>query len=108
MDEYLQRALERALADFPGKYSLYCVELDTMTPAAAIAPQTRVVSASTIKVAIMFCALEEVNQGRLTLDRPVPLTQEDFCGDTRVFDSVLDDRGQRQLRHQRPDHPAGL
>ena len=86
MDEYLQRALERALADFPGKYSLYCVELDTMTPAAAIAPQTRVVSASTIKVAIMLCALEEVNQGRLTLDRPVPLTQEDFCGDTRVFE----------------------
>ena len=86
MDDALQARLLRVLDGFPAKSALHAVDLTTGEVAASIRADTRVVSASTIKVAILYCALEEVMAGRLSLDMPVSISAEDFREDTRVFE----------------------
>lgn len=71
---------------FPAKSALYCVDLSTGEPLAAIREDTQVVSASTIKVPVLCCALREVMEGRLNLSRQAPICREDFCDDTQVFE----------------------
>lgn len=76
----------RAVMDaFPAKSALYCVDLTTGTPIAAINETTQVVSASTIKVMILCCALQDVMDGKLDLDQFLPITPDNFCDDTNVF-----------------------
>ena len=53
----LASRLNAVMDAFPAKTALYCVDLTTGTPIAAIRENTRVVSASTIKVSILCCAL---------------------------------------------------
>ncbi len=83
-------ALEGRLAPvmdaFPAKTALYAVDLGTGAPLAAIRQDTRVVAASTIKVPVLCCALQEVQQGRLALEDFVPIGAGDFCADTEVFE----------------------
>lgn len=84
MDNLTQR-LETVMDAFPAKTALYCVDLTTNIPIAAIRETTRVVSASTIKVPILCCALQEVMDGKLSLDQMLPISARDFCDDTEVF-----------------------
>ena len=49
----LASRLNAVMDAFPAKTALYCVDLTTGTPIAAIRENTRVVSASTIKVSIL-------------------------------------------------------
>lgn len=85
MDNLTSR-LNAVMDDFPAKTALYCVDLTTGTPVAAIRENTRVVSASTIKVPVLCCALQDVMDGRLSLDRELAILPEDFCSDTEVFE----------------------
>ena len=55
----LASRLNAVMDAFPAKTALYCVDLTTGTPIAAIRENTRVVSASTIKVSILCCALQD-------------------------------------------------
>lgn len=71
---------------FPAKTALYWVDLTTGKPMAAIREDTQVVSASTIKVPIMCCALQDVMDGKLSLEQMLPITPENFCDDTHVFE----------------------
>lgn len=82
----LEHALNQVLDDFPAKSALYCVDLSTGEPLAAIREDTKVVSASTIKVPVLCCALQEVKDGRLSLTQQVPIHMEDYCDDTQVFE----------------------
>lgn len=82
----LETALNAVMDAFPAQTALYCVDLRSGTPLAAIRENTQVVSASTIKVAVLFCALQEVLEGRLSLSRTVPILAGDYCDDTRVFE----------------------
>ena len=82
----LEEKLNPILDAFPAKSALYCVDLTTGEPLAAIRENTQVVSASTIKVAVLCCALQEVLDGALTLEQTVPICAEDYCDDTRVFE----------------------
>ena len=77
--------LKAVMDAFPAKSALYCVDLKSGDPIAAIGEETKVVSASTIKVMILCCALQDVMDGKLSLNQFLPLAKENFCDDTNVF-----------------------
>ena len=81
----LTEKLQAVMDAFPAKSALYCVDLTTGTPIAAINETTRVVSASTIKVMILCCALQDVMDSKLDLQQILPITAENYCDDTNVF-----------------------
>ncbi len=85
MPQSLESRLRALMDAFPAKSSLYCVDLATGLPMAAIREETQVVSASTIKLPVLLCALQEVMEGQLDLEQFVPLTEEAYCSDTEVF-----------------------
>ena len=68
----LQAKLAAILDAFPAKSALHAVDLTTGEVIASLRAETRVVSASTIKVALLFCALEDVMAGKLALDAHIP------------------------------------
>lgn len=82
----LETSLQAVLDAFPAKTALYCVDLTDGETIAAIRQETRVVSASTIKVPILCCALQDVMDGKRSLEQMLPITKENFCEDTRVFE----------------------
>lgn len=84
--ENLTHRLEAVMDVFPAKTALYCVDLNSGKPIAAIRENTQVVSASTIKVALLCCALQDVMDGKLTLEQFVPISAGDYCDDTAVFE----------------------
>lgn len=82
----LESSLQKILDAFPAQTALYCVDLNSGNPIAAIRQETQVVSASTIKVPVMCCALQDVLDGKLSLEQIVPIHSQDFCDDTKVFE----------------------
>lgn len=84
--ESLIRRLEAEINAFPAKTALYCVDLTSGRPLIAMGENTRVVSASTIKLPILCRALQDVMEGTLQLDQFVPICPEDYCDDTNVFE----------------------
>lgn len=82
----LETLLWGTMDSFPAKTALFAVDLATGDPIAAIRQDVRVVSASTIKVPILCCALHDVEEGRLRLNQVVPISPEDFREDTEVFE----------------------
>lgn len=78
--------LNQTLDAFPCKSALYWVDLTTGKPFAAIRENTKVVSASTIKLPVLCCALQGVLDGAFALQQFVPISEEDFCEDTAVFE----------------------
>lgn len=84
--ETLTQRLEAVMDAFPAKSALYCVDLTTGKPIAAIREDSQVVSASTIKVALLCCALQDVMEGKLSLQQFVPICHGDYCDDTEVFE----------------------
>lgn len=86
MSYALEAKLKEILDAYPAQSSLYCVDLTTGMPIAAIREETRTVSASCIKLPVLLCALQEVMEGRLDLQQFVPLTEENYCEDTAVFE----------------------
>lgn len=84
--ETLTQRLEAVMDAFPAKTALYCVDLTTGKPIAAIRENAQVVSASTIKVALLCCALQDVMEGKLSLQQFVPICDGDYCDDTEVFE----------------------
>lgn len=83
----LESKLRALLEAFPAKSSLYCVDMASGQPLAAINEQARVVSASTIKLPVLCCALDAVLQGTFSLSQFVPIEESDFCPDTQVFET---------------------
>lgn len=86
MGNSLEARLKELLDAYPAKSSLYCVDLTTHLPIAAIRENTRTVSASCIKLPVLLCALQEVMEGRLHLEQFVPVSEKDYCDDTAVFE----------------------
>ena len=80
--------LTEALDAFPGESALYWVDLTTGEPLAAIREDTQVVSASTIKLPVLCCALQGVLDGDFSLSQFVPIAESDYCDDTSVFESI--------------------
>lgn len=78
--------LTEALDAFPGESALYWVDLTTGEPLAAIREDTQVVSASTIKLPVLCCALQGVLDGDFSLSQFVPIAESDYCDDTSVFE----------------------
>ena len=60
--------LRGEIAAFPCKTSLLMTDLATGETLHALEPEARVVSASTIKVPILLCALEQVRRGEQRLE----------------------------------------
>ena len=84
--ETLTQRLEAVMDAFPAKTALYCVDLTNGRPIAAIRENAQVVSGSTIKVALLCCALQDVMEGKLSLQQFVPICHGDYCDDTEVFE----------------------
>ncbi len=82
----LETWLNETLNAFPAKSALYWVDMTTGIPLSAIRENTKVVSASTIKVPVLCCALQEVMDGKLSLQQFVPIGAGDLCQDTEVFE----------------------
>lgn len=87
MSTHLEHKLLSVMEAFPAKCALYAVDLTSGASIAAIGAHTRVVSASTIKVPLMFCALQKAMDGELSLTDFIPIPPEDFRADTEVFES---------------------
>lgn len=82
----LEAYIKRELDAFPAKSALLMADAESGEVLHAVNAHTRVVSASTIKVAILFTALELCDEGKLSLEQPVPLPAERICADTEVFE----------------------
>lgn len=82
----LEAWLRREIAAFPCKTSLLMTDLATGETLHALEPEARVVSASTIKVPILLCALEQVRRGERRLDELLPVPPETILEDTEVFE----------------------
>lgn len=78
--------LKQTMDAFPAQSALYWVDLTTGEPLAAIRENTQVVSASTIKLPVLCCALQGVLDGDYDLQQFVPISEGDFCDDTHVFE----------------------
>ena len=83
----LQAKLAAILDAFPAKSALHAVDLTTGEVIASLRAETRVVSASTIKVALLFCALEDVMAGKLALDAHIPIGPGGLSARTRACSS---------------------
>lgn len=81
----LESKLRAVMEAYPAKSALLCVDLTTGEKIAAINEAAQVVSASTIKVMILCCALQDVLDGKYTLDQFLSVTADNFCDDTEVF-----------------------
>lgn len=81
----LEAKLRSVMEAYPAKSALLCVDLTTGERIAAINETAQVVSASTIKVMILCCALQDVLDGKYRLKEFLPITPDSFCDDTRVF-----------------------
>ena len=86
--ESLIRRLEEEIGAFPAKTALYCVDLTSGRPLIAMGENTRVVSASTIKLPILCCALQDVMEGIYSLEQFVPICPGDYCDDTNAFETT--------------------
>lgn len=82
----LEFLLRQTMGDFPAKSALLAVDLNSGIPIVSIDPEVQVVSASTIKVPILCCALQEVMDGKYRLDQVIEIDPEDFREDTKVFE----------------------
>ncbi len=82
----LESQLRGTINAFPAECALFSADLESGEPIVSIRPNTQVVAASTIKVAVLYCALHEVEEGRLSLSQSIPISSENFCEDTHVFE----------------------
>ncbi len=82
----MEKWLKETLEAFPCKSSLYWVDMTTGQVLAAIGETTKVVSASTIKLPVLCCALQEVLEGRLSLGQFLPIPEGAYCDDSNVFE----------------------
>ena len=78
--------LRGEIAAFPCRTSLLMTDLATGEALHALEPEARVVSASTIKVPILLCALEQVRRGERRLEEMLPVPPETILEDTEVFE----------------------
>ena len=78
--------LRQEIAAFPCRTSLLMTDLATGETLHALEPEARVVSASTIKVPILLCALEQVRRGERRLEEMLPVPPETILEDTEVFE----------------------
>ncbi|NCB63629.1 MAG: serine hydrolase [Clostridia bacterium] len=85
----LDAYLTSEIAAFPCKTTLLMTDMKTGETLHAVEPETQCVSASTIKVPILLCALEEVRQGRRSLTDMLNLPTDQILPDTQVFERNL-------------------
>lgn len=83
--------LQAEIAAFPGKVSLLMTDLITGKNFHSFDADVQVVSASTIKVPILLCALEEVRKQNLSLEQRISLPPTEILPDTQVFELGLPD-----------------
>lgn len=81
----IQQDIEALVEPYGDSVSVYAVALDPQTFASldgevAVAPDTRRVAASIIKLPVLACALETVAAGELSLDEQITVTQQDIVG----------------------------
>ncbi len=81
-----KKQIEHLLANTKSQVSLLIKELETDTILYELDSHRQLVSASTIKVPIMFCAFNEVILGNLSLNQQINVVQSDILSDSEVFE----------------------
>ena len=89
--------ITQILNETQDKTSVLIHVLSQDTPVFEKDSDIQMVSASTIKVPIMCCALEEVLQGNMTLDQMIQVEKEDILSDTEVFEHGPDQYSLEEL-----------
>lgn len=84
----LNAYLQAEIGAFPGKTSLLAARVSDSQVLCSFDPEVRVVSASTIKVPILLSALDQVRQGRLSLEQEIELLPSEILEDTAVFEEA--------------------
>lgn len=79
------------------KTAVLIQELNKNTPLYEKDSDVQMVSASTIKVPIMCCALHEVLLGNMTLNQMISVEKEDILSDTEVFEHGADQYSLEEL-----------
>lgn len=82
LDAFLRRELDA----FPCKSALLMADAHTGQVLHEIGAGLQVVSASTIKVAILYAALDLCGRGSLSLSQLIPIPEDRICADTEVFE----------------------
>lgn len=82
----LDRFLRQELDTFPCRSALLVADAGTGEVLHAVNAHTRFVSASTIKTAVLFAALELCDRGELALTQLIPIPEDRICEDTEVFE----------------------
>ncbi len=80
----LQRLLDTATGDFPGRAGIWVKHLTTGEEAATRASET-FNSASVIKIPVLVLAMQMVDRGELKLDERIEIRKEDFRGGSGIF-----------------------
>lgn len=82
----LEEYLKAEIAAFPCQTSLLVTDLRTGAALHAHQPEVRCVSASTIKVPILLCGLDQVMRGERSLFDMIPVPETCILPDTEVFE----------------------
>ncbi|MBQ4342788.1 MAG: serine hydrolase, partial [Erysipelotrichaceae bacterium] len=82
----LKKQIEHILTNTKSQVSLLIKDLETDTILYDLDSQRQLVSASTIKVPIMYCAFNEVMLGNLSLHQQINVVQSDILSDSEVFE----------------------
>jgi beta-lactamase class A len=80
----LQRVLDQATADFPGRAGIWVKHLTTGEEAGARASET-FNSASVIKIPVLVLAFQMAERGALSLDERIEIRKEDIRGGSGIF-----------------------
>jgi beta-lactamase class A len=80
----LQRLLDAATADFPGRAGIWVKHLTTGEEAGTRAAET-FNSASVIKIPVLVLAMQMVDRGELKLDERIEIRKEDVRGGSGIF-----------------------
>ena len=86
MDGAVRSALEEEIRAFPGQAAVLLARMPGEEILFAHRAEERVVSASTVKVAILCAVLEACDKGELSPQALIAIPEEDICPDTRVFE----------------------
>ena len=89
----LRNYAENEIHDLDGNVSLLVYDFTQDDALLAFDVNRKLVSASMIKTPILMAALEQVRQGKLSLEQPIPVPCSEVLEDTEVFNC-----GQKAVR----------
>lgn len=87
MADSFKESLDRVISDSGESISVLVKEIGAESAVYSFTPDVKMISASTIKIPVLFAALDAVMNGRFSLTDKITVKKEDVVGKTLVFES---------------------